>query len=266
MKKRLLLLLLLCIRVVCNASVPVMLVKDHHTNWQIVNVSAKVEAKFAAGELQKYISQISGAQLPFTKAKGNCNIIIGLRRDIPAEYRSLLPAPKKGYDGYTVTISNKPAAIIIAGDNGPGVIYGVYDLLEKMGCRWFYPTEDPNDPEVVPRKNTMTVNSARWAVASPLQYRICNGDEWFFDMKYPVSIKQADWAMKNRYNGMGWQAMASNQNKSLITQYKELDSAGVTAELKKRGMFIHGPAHSFDQLLSNDKYFATPGMVWHAEW
>lgn len=253
--------LFICICTICKAS-PVTLVNNRHSNWQIVPLSAKPEVKFAAAELQKYLAQISGVQLPIaSKTKNGYTIIVGLRSQVPAKYNALLTAQKKGYDGYSITISAKPAVIIIAGDNGPGVIYGAYDLLEKIGCRWFYPTEDANDPEVVPHLTTLTINTGKWSMASPLQYRICNGDEWFFDMNYPVSIKQLDWAMKNRYNGMGWQAMASNQKKSLIEQYKDMEEAGVTAELQKRGMFIHGPAHSFDQLLATDKYFAS-----HPEW
>lgn len=255
-------LLFICFSAFCKASPQIILAKGGHSQWQIIQISAKPEVKFAAGELQKYLVQISGVQLPVSRQlKNGYNIIVGLRGDIPAKYRTLLGLSKKGYDGYSVTISAKPAAIVIAGDDGPGVIYGAYDVLEKLGCRWFYPTEDANDPEVVPHQITLSVNTGKWGVASPLQYRICNGDEWFFNMDYPISIKQLDCAMKNRYNGMGWQAMASNQKKTLIEQYQELDSAGVTAELKKRGMFIHGPAHSFDQLLPTDKYFAA-----HPDW
>ena len=92
------------------------------------------------------------------------------------------------------------------GDNGRGVIYGVYDLLERLGCRWFYPTEDAADPEVVPQQDTLSLPAGSWAVASPMKYRICNGSEWFFEMQAAPALKQLEWAMKARYNAMGWQA------------------------------------------------------------
>lgn len=251
---------LVCTSAVSKAAAPVVLADNSQSKWHIVTLSNNQQVQFAGSELQKYLAQISDVKLPVGKVvKNNYNIIIGLRRSMPAKYASLLGAPKKGYDGYSITI--KPGIIVIAGDDGPGVIYGVYDLLEHIGCRWFYLTQDPNDPEVVPHLKTLSLNTACWGVASPIQYRICNDDEWFFSMNYPISIKQADWAMKNRYNMMGWQPLSSNQKKSDMEQYQELDSAGVTAELKKRGMFIHGPAHSFDQFLSTDKYFTK-----HPEW
>lgn len=253
--------ILVYIFTICQAaSVPVTLVKDHKSNWNIVQLSDKIQVRFAAQELQKYLARIGDVKIPvIDKSKSDHNIIIGLRADMPAQYRQLLPTAKKGYDGYSVAIT--PKTIVIAGDNVQGVIYGVYDVLEKMGCRWFYPTQDTNDPEVIPHKADLDINASKWGMASPIQYRIANGDAWFFKMNADTAIKQVDWAMKNRYNAMGWQAQASNSKISLADQYKELTSSGVNAEVQKRGMFIHGPAHAFDQLLNSDTYFKK-----HPEW
>ncbi|RCH55622.1 hypothetical protein DJ568_06965 [Mucilaginibacter hurinus] len=243
------------------ADVPVILVKANKSQWKIHTVSATKEAKFAAGELQKYLQKISGATLPAAKAPGNYSIIIGLKKDIPAAYQKILPVMDKGYDAYTVAVSAKPDVVVVAGENGQGIIYGVYDLLEKIGCRWFYPRQDSNDPEVVPSLSTVSINSSSWMVSSPTRYRIYNGDGWFFKMDYELAKEQVDWAMKNRYNAVGWQALASNANVSLFDQYDDFKKHGVETELDKRGMFIHGPAHSFDQLLNHDVYFKD-----HPEW
>jgi len=71
-----------------------------------------------------------------------------------------------GHDGYALAVvqatRKTPARIVIAGDNSRGVIYGVYDLLERLGCRWFYPTEDPADPEVVPRRDILSLPAGSW--------------------------------------------------------------------------------------------------------
>ncbi len=243
-------------------SAPLFLIKDHKSDWTIVTTSSQGEIKFAAEELQKYLYKIADYKLPISnKADQPYNIIVGLIENVSAKYAGYLPAKKSGFDGYSIAIMDNPAAIVIAGDNLQGTIYGVYDYLEHLGCRWFYPQQDPRDKEVVPQLDHISVKPDSWAKASPIKYRICNGTAWFFSMKYDDSKKQLDWAMKNRYNAMGWQAGASNQPKSILQQYKEFDSAGVITELKKRGMFIHGPAHSFDQFLLSDKYFKD-----HPEW
>ncbi|RYZ91622.1 MAG: hypothetical protein EOP47_31175, partial [Sphingobacteriaceae bacterium] len=235
------------------ADIPVTLIKANKSRWQITTASSTKEAKFAAGELQKYLAKIGGTTLPVTTdAKSGYTIILGLKSDIPASYKKLLPVAAKGYNAYTIAISAKPAAIVIAGEDGQGIIYGAYDLLEKLGCRWFYPRQDANDPEVVPQLSIVIINSSAWSVASPTKYRIYNGDGWFFKIDFDLAKEQLDWAMKNRYNAVGWQALASNAKVSLLDQYNDFKKYGVEAELDKRGMFIHGPAHSFDQLLNHE--------------
>ncbi|RYE18293.1 MAG: DUF4838 domain-containing protein, partial [Sphingobacteriales bacterium] len=185
-------------------------------------------------------------------------IVIGLKGDIPASSKNLLPLQVKGYNGYSVAVSGKKNLIIIAGDDGPGVIYGAYSLLKKLGCRWFYPQQDVNDPEVVPRLKTVSLASASWSMASPVKHRISNGSAWYLDVDTKPALLQLDWAMKNRYNMIGWQGAG---DKPLTDQYNRLDKAGLLAEMEKRGMTLHGPAHSFELLLKSDEYFKD-----HPEW
>ncbi|MBN1902172.1 DUF4838 domain-containing protein [Candidatus Sumerlaeota bacterium] len=242
----------------------VVLVKDGKTAWQIL-VNAKNEKgfDFAARELQKYIQKMSkGALRIVDKEEGNPIIIISLRKALCPDDRCSLPAIPKGYDGYAILVTEakgkNPARIIIASENGRGAIYGAYDILEKLGCRWFYPEEDPFDPEVVPQKHILNLQTGSWAVSSLFEHRICNGAEWFFDIDPGKALKQMDWAMKNRYNAMGWQ---SESKTSLQSQYEKLRDTGLLYELDRRDMFLHGPAHSFDHFLKAEDY-----MESHPEW
>lgn len=254
---------LLFISAVTTASANEIVISDKGSSkWSIVTVSNTEEVKFAVEELRRYIERIGGAKLAVgNKLTGKIQIVIGLRKDLAPAYVSLLPQASKGYNGYQIRVSAKPDQIIIAGDDGPGVVYAVYEILEKLGCRWFYPTQDARDPEVVPQKERVALQTASWAVASPVKYRIANGTAWFFNMDYANALQQLDWAMKNRYNSIGWQAAASNSRRSLEMQYRDLEDAGLITALDKRGMFLHGPAHGFDQLLSTERYFAD-----HPEW
>jgi Domain of unknown function (DUF4838)/Glycosyl hydrolase family 67 N-terminus len=239
-------------------------VQDRASNWRIVcPPPASPAVNWVATELQSYLQQMSGCKLSIVqRVRGKPMLAIGLRPELSPDDRAVLPPPAQGYDGFAVAVvpatRKTPARIVIAGDNARGVIYGVYDVLERLGCRWFYPTEDAADPEVVPRQTTLSLPAGKWAVASPMKYRICNGSEWFFEMQAAPALKQLAWAMKARYNAMGWQA---DTHTPLETQYQQLAESGLLAELAKRDMFLHGPAHSFNLLLRAEDY-----MTNHPNW
>jgi hypothetical protein len=206
---------------------------------------------------------MTGCKLPILKlSRGKPALVIGLRRELLPEDRALLPPPAQGYDAYAVAVvpatRKTPARIVVGGENARGLIYGVYDVLERFGCRWFYPTEDAADPEVVPHPDTLSLAAGSWAVASPMKYRICNGSEWFFEMQPAPALKQLEWAMKNRYNAMGWQA---DTHTPLEQQYQKLADDGLLRELVQREMLLHGPAHSFNLLLRAEDHFKD-----HPEW
>ncbi|MCX7017734.1 MAG: DUF4838 domain-containing protein [Candidatus Sumerlaeota bacterium] len=234
------------------------------TDWQIFVVKDSPPAvDFAAQELQRYVQQMSAASFRrVEKEEGKPVIVLGLRKTLSRRDRAVLASPAKGRDGYAITVrpadKGQTARIVIGADNERGAAYAVYDLLEKLGCRWFYPTEDPYDPEVVPRKRTLVLNAGSWASAAFVKHRICNGSEWFFEIDPVKALKQLDWAMKNRYNAMGWQCGHKN---GLKAEYEHLRATGLLHELKRRGMYIHGPAHSFNLLLQ-----AVDHMAGHPEW
>ncbi|HOX55368.1 MAG TPA: DUF4838 domain-containing protein [Candidatus Paceibacterota bacterium] len=242
----------------------VKIAEDRASDWRIVcPPPASPVINWGAGELQRYLRQISGCKLAIVKrVRGKPALAVGLRPELSPKDRAVLPPAAKGYDGYAVAVvagtPKTPARIVIAGDNARGVIYGIYDVLERLGCRWFYPTEDAADPEVVPVQSTISLPAGSWAVASPMKHRICNGSAWFFEMEAGPARKQIEWAMKARYNAMGWQA---DTHTPLETQYRQLADTGLLAALKQRDMFLHGPAHCFNLLLRAEDYLTN-----HPDW
>ncbi|MDI6829077.1 MAG: alpha-glucuronidase family glycosyl hydrolase, partial [Armatimonadota bacterium] len=240
----------------CNMGVAqtmeAVIVTQGKSNWRIVNVSDNEVCKFAAAELQRYLKEISGCELPLGAGNGP-SIVLGIRKDLASDYESLLPDSSSGFDGYAIAII--PDKIVIGGDNERGVVYGVYDLLERIGCRWFYPQQDPKDVEVIPRISTVSVEIGKTAIASPIEYRICNASSFFFEIDPSAMKAQLDVAMKARYNGMGWQC---DHRTPVGEQYKQMEKSGVIAEIKKRGMVLHGPAHSYPHFLPNDLFDEHP--------
>ena len=149
---------------------------DHGTtSWHItMPPDGGLSVQFAGAQLQSYIRRMSACQLPVsTERREGSAIVIDLRENLDAADRALLSPPAAGYDGYAMAVRGgvgQADRIVIGGDNERGVLYGVYDLLEQLGCRWFYPTQDPDDPEVVPNRSTLAVDvgAARWPARSSI--------------------------------------------------------------------------------------------------
>lgn len=213
------------------------------TSWRVyVPSKAGLIERFARDELKKYVEKMSGVRLPDAERKGPHTISLGLKKGL-------------GHDGYSVSVS--PDSIVITGENPRGVLYGVYDLLERLGCRWYYPTLDPKDPEVVPKNPNLSLVVGKWAESARILDRFYWTSGLAFWIKPERAIPQLDWAAKNRYNGLSWQCIAENVETDLETMRK----TGILAEMEKRGLMLHGPGHSFPFFLSTEKYFKE-----HREW
>jgi hypothetical protein len=223
-------------------------------DWGSVARGDAPPVKFAAGELRKYIKQINGTGLQDQNAKRR--IVLGRRDQLHEDERALLPSAVQGYDGYSVAVTD--SQIIIAGDNELGVCYGVYDLLERIGCRWFYPQQDAKDREVVPATKMIELPNGQWSVASPFKFRVYNGDAFFFEVKKDPALAQIDHALKTRHNMIGWQ---QGTKESIEQQYEQMERDGILEQIRARGMTIHGPGHAFDRLLRWEDYGEK-----HAEW
>ena len=237
------------------ASHAVDIVKGGNSRWRVhcPKESGPVE-HFAASELVKYIEQISGFRMKEARRTGKWSISVGLREHFKL---GELPEQKNGFDGYRLLIS--PDRIVIAGDTPRGALYGVYDLLERLGCRWHQMSLDPKDPEVVPWKPDLSLPAGKWSEAGKIELRIFNGSAFFFDLHPERMLPQIDWAAKNRYNGVSWQA--HHKPESVRLEIEQMERAGVLAELDKRGLMLHGPGHSFPFFLPTETYFEK-----HPEW
>jgi len=223
------------------------------TTWRVcLPPNAGTEERFAADELKCYVKEMSGARLFDTRSPSRPHTIrVGLRANLDS---SDLPEPKKGFDGYSISITEQ--AITIAGENPRGVLYGVYDLLERLGCRWYHPAIDPKDPEVVPKNPDLTLPTGKWSESARIEDRVY----WISGLAFqvmPETVAQLDWAAKNRYNGLSWQCIPEKIDEHLA----EMESKGIFAGMKKRGLMFHGPGHSFPYFLATDKYFEV-----HQEW
>jgi hypothetical protein len=233
----------------------VILFKDGKTHWKIrLSGNAGGVEIFACEELQKYIHKITGGTLSTAEENENDLILyIGLRKDV--RFINDLPSPAAGFDGYEILVSDKTIAVV--GENPRGVLYGVYDLLEKLGCRYYHPNLDPNDPEVVPQKKTLELAAGAWSEASKIKDRIYWVSGFAFEIIPERLIPQIDWAAKNRFNCLSWQCVFDKIESDL----ELMKEKGIFEAMEKRGLALHGPGHAFPYFLPASKYFEA-----HPEW
>ena len=146
----------------------------------VISSDAAPTEQYAAKELQSYLSLISSSPFEIeTGAREGVQIAVGKAA------RTLLdPDDDLGEDGFRVRSCESGIAI----DGGPrGVIYGVYELLEALGCRFFTP-----DCEQVPCQTELAAPDIDTRQVPVFEYR---------DHNYFYFRTQPRFAVKTRLNG-----------------------------------------------------------------
>jgi len=183
-----------------------------------VSSSASPSEQRGAQELQRFIAEMSGARLPIvTDASapqgdlilvGDSTVLRGLNAGIPFD--------KLGAEGFALKIAGRN--LIVAGGRQRGTMYGVYTLLDKLGCRWFTP-----EVSRIPHQTTIRVNALDETQTPAFEYR----------EPYFTEAWDKEWAARNRTNGNFTRLDASTGGKMLYYPF----------------------VHSFYELLPPAKYF-----------
>ena len=132
-----------------NALADVTLVRDGKPVGRIVALSSEEACLHAAGELQKYLRAIGGAELPITKSAegarpGMTAVFVGTAADAESVLddagRQALAKLRPG--GFMIQVRSSGRAapcVCIVGKDDAGMSFGVYEFLESLGCRWYMP-------------------------------------------------------------------------------------------------------------------------------
>ena len=115
------------------------LFRNGKTGYQIVvSAEASTSEQTAAKELQQYIQQVSGVELPITsdlKTSGH-SIIVGYNERIA----TLTGATKPEKDDESFTYRTVGKDLLIWGGSQRGTMYGVFTFLEReLGIHWLTP-------------------------------------------------------------------------------------------------------------------------------
>lgn len=186
----------------------------------VVAEKASPSTRYAAEELQRFLREMSGAQLPIVTDAAplaDHEILVGKNdhfypANISVEVAGL------GKEGYVIRVTDRH--VVIAGGEPRGTLYGVYGLLEDhLGCRWFTPSVSR-----IPKSPTLKMKPMIETVIPVLEYR----------EPFVADCFDGDWSARNRMNGN-------------------------TATLGERhgGKVVYfGFVHTFDGLVPPGKYFA----------
>ncbi len=206
------------------------LIWEGKSNYAIIyGKDAAASEKTAAKELQKYLKKISGAELwlsdDASEQEGAWEILIG-KTNREANGLYTVDRAELGKDGFEIKWADRK--LVIAGGEARGTLYGVYDFLEQLGCRFF-----STDTEVVPKRKTLTLDITQTVKEKPaFEYR---------DLFWTCSFDEVISA-KMRLNG----SVISGENGRMIS-----DAYGNGLEYAGEHF-----VHTFHSLVPAETYFA----------
>ena len=162
----------------------------------VVAEKAGPSEKFAAAELRDHIEAISGAKLethgsPADVPAGVATLIcIGVDA-LPTVDPVRADAAKLGEEAFIIRVAEgRPVAIVGGGQRG--TLYGVYEFLEGLGCRWWTPSES-----TIPKTKTIVVRRMTLRQSPRLEYRDIMSREGH-------GPEGQLWMARNKLNGMIW--------------------------------------------------------------
>lgn len=203
-------------------------------------LEAGATVQFAGEELQRYLEEISGAQLPIVHDDSPHAGSIALQCDTAPKDKVAL-----GDEGYSIRTSTDQ--VILTGACPRAVLYAVYAFLEHLGCRWCFPARHG---EVVPRRSPLVIPEIDIVEKPSFSYR-CFQHCAAVDEK---TIDWVDWMAKNRVNRFMVTLYPAKGYKG--QWYREFKAVpGLLDAIRKRGILIEAGHHSLYYWLPPEKYY-----------
>lgn len=135
-------LLAACLGTGCLHAANLKLTANGKTSYRIVIPDDAIPAeKTGAQELQSHLKVLSGAEFPIVTASQYTSgpmIAVGFNDKLP---ESLQQTRYPNLSEEELVIDAKGGTLLLAGGRPRGAIYAVYQFLERLGVRWYTPTE-----------------------------------------------------------------------------------------------------------------------------
>ncbi len=149
--------------------------------------SSRQRLRESVKDLSHYLEKMSGAKvgmIPGEPVAESSTIPILVGELAVSKFGPPQPQPVSG-QGFRFVVT--PTAIGLAGESDLGTSYAIYELLDRLGCRWFMPSELG---ESIPELKTIRLATTDESLAPYTIYR----DIWHSDPVY---------SRRNRAGGLG---------------------------------------------------------------
>ena len=214
-----------------------------------LQASAGETERFAALELQRYLKQISGVKFSICRKEPKRKAVIRLMTNSELGSNRL--------EQEELLVETGEDSLVLAGGCPRALLYAVYEFLEVLGCRWFYPVQQE---EIIPKHKTLEFSSISLRKKPTLAYR------GFFPtplngQNLSMLVQFVDWMAKNRMN-------------LLLTSpfdYEDPDTHGICdnlkwgqvkklllPEIRKRGILMDMGEHNVDELFPKELFHEHP--------
>ena len=226
----------------CSSAMVV--VKDGRPMATIVLPAAPTEQETAAAEdLRAYLEKMSGASLPIisepTPPEDNA-ILIGRTKFALNNLGERLTRENLGYEGYTIkAVGSRLVLVGMSVDpyrvprpkrhSGDGTRHAVFDLLERMGCRFF---AFHQDGEHVPNRKTISVDNLDVTSKPDFEFRRI----YFSFLKQMPKEAVARWDAWSLGNRLGGPFM------SMAHAYSRYSHSPIPRD-EKESLFEHHPEY-----------------------
>jgi hypothetical protein len=212
-----------------------------------VEVPAQPEpAELMAGEeLARYLGKLAGAPIELLQGKKShapVRILVGARA---REEACDLPLDEVRDDGFVLCVS--PDRIALAGANARGTLYAAYELIERLGVRWYWPGPEG---EYVPAAGDLSLAEGMAVTNPSFRFRFLRclfsamvglGKSGLWQpFSSPRQEQLLDWGVKNRLNAGFW----------------PFDDPDVTSFFGRRGgVACVDHAHALPYMVPPDQYW-----------
>jgi hypothetical protein len=179
-----------------------LIVPDERPPDIFIDAYATPPEKFAAQELRSYLEKLTGRALSIRTdywlktAPAGKYIVVGQCR-----FAADIDASRLNTEQFVIDVAPERVAIDGGRDRQRGVLYGVYEFLERVGVHWYRP-----EPwgEYVPKLDSIELLVGRQIAPEP-DYSYRSGLGGGFTRHAECTLDQSEWgslwSLRNRLNG-----------------------------------------------------------------
>ena len=201
----------------------------------------------AAQELSKYIEFMSGAKLEIRAESAEAPSKAIMVNDL-GRYAGPYIDSDRPIVGDEYRIWAEGPTIHILGARGRSVLYGVYDLLDRLGCRFLAPnlSHYQGTNEIIPKKKTLSIDLSAPIIESPgLTFRKQYVEEGHSHNAENLT-RMAEWMPKARFNTLVIPTNYQGGDKVKWDNWR----VKLAPELQKRDITIEVGGHGYQNFMN----------------